>query len=52
MTAREMVMILSLLTVGCIPVPTPPHGLGVVLDEKAFEALPTDGLSGNRHPGE
>lgn len=32
-------LLLCLLVTGCIPVPTPPHGIGVVIDEKAFKAL-------------
>lgn len=39
MTLRKTVIILCLLATGCLPVPTPPHGLGVVLDEETFAAL-------------
>ena len=39
MIPRAATMLFCLLLASCIPVPTPPHGLGVVLDEETFEGL-------------
>lgn len=32
-------LVMLLLIGGCLPLPTPPHGLGVVLDEESYERL-------------
>lgn len=39
MMGRAILLLCTLLLFGCLPVPTPPHGIGVVLDKKSFESL-------------
>lgn len=38
-TGTLFLTLLIILGVGCIPLPTPPHGLGVVLDKESFANL-------------
>ena len=39
MSFRASLVIALFLLAGCLPVPTIPHGLGVVLDKDSFESL-------------
>ena len=39
MSVRYCFYLMLLLASGCLPVPTPPHGIGIVLDEETFESL-------------
>lgn len=39
MTFRSVMVMCSILLAGCAPVPTVPHGIGVVYDNDSFESL-------------
>lgn len=39
MTSIAPWLLLLMLVGGCLPLPTPPHGLGVVIDKESFERL-------------
>lgn len=39
MNARHYLCLMLLLATGCLPIPTPPHGIGIVIEEETFESL-------------